>query len=290
MTGNAIGLSDIFGVVVIYKKQPQFADTLITLNASAANAGGILNLLVYDNSPAATSGQDFTHFSNLAITYRHDGSNPGVSKAYNVGAKLATENRHPYLLLLDQDTTFPLNALANYVDGVNNSLEMVHLFCPVLETNAGVIYSPSKYFFRRGMIWKNAKPGVYSLDNKSALNSGLLVSTAAYNQVGGYNERIRLYFSDFDFINRFKKSYNSMMVLDIRCKHSLSDIDTTDIKSAINRFKYYTEGSYNSIQSATDYCYLFVTIFLRALKLSARYRNLHFTSIFLKKYLLAVNS
>lgn len=275
---------DILGVVVVYNTSINKCSTLISLNKSALLYNKVLDIIIYDNSANSQQTSSLVSYTNLNFFYYHDITNPGVSKAYNYAAKKAVEIKKKFLLLLDQDTIFPDDSLQKYVEAVNKN-EDQFLFCPILTTAKG-IFSPLKYYFRRGMIWKNIKPGVYSLKNRSALNSGMLVSLTAYSLTGGYNNEIELYFSDFDFINRFKKQFKNIVVIDLYCSHSLSDIEKVDLISAIRRFKYYVSGSFNSILSFKDYIYIFATVFLRSLKLAWQYKCFTFINIFFKKYLL----
>lgn len=279
-------LNDIFAVVVLYKRTLAQSVTLQTLNASAASMGEKLKILIYDNSPTALHLTECSSLKNLNIYYEHDSTNPGVSKAYNVGALHAQRNRCSHLLLTDQDTYFPLDSLEKYVNGVNESGE-VKLFCPILQTQHGIVYSPAKYVFRRGKIWKDVAPGKYHLHNKTALNSGLLIGTDAFFEAGGYDERIKLYFSDFEFINRFRSRFEFMQVLDLVCLHSLSDIEVTDRTSALKRFRYYTEGSYRTAKTSLDFVYSFGTVFLRSLKLTIEFSSLQFLLIFIRQYVFA---
>ena len=50
---------------------------------------------------------DGAELDGFRIHYISDPTNPGVSKAYNVGFELARQLNKKWLLLLDQDTVFP---------------------------------------------------------------------------------------------------------------------------------------------------------------------------------------
>lgn len=281
-------LSSFQAVVVLYNMTPSACESLQSINKSAEALGQHLDVLLYDNSREPQNDLTFKEFSNLNCTYLHDPSNPGVSKAYNYAGDLAAGQGKSFLLLLDQDTHFPGHSLQKYLEAVNTHRHH-YLFCPILSTPNG-IYSPTKYYFRRGSMWHDVQPGVHSLKNRNVLNSGMLVSLAQFLEVGGYNEKIELYFSDFDFVNRFHQQHEEMVVVDLICTHSISDIDLPDIQSALRRFRHYVTGSYYSALNRVDYSYLFITVFLRAVKLSFRYRNKQFIQLFFKRYLVARNN
>lgn len=284
---HTYSLPSLLGVVVIYNIIIEECQTLMSLNKSASFIGQTLDIVLYDNS-SMPQRNDTLQFSHLRCIYYHDSTNPGVSKAYNYAAGEASRMKKEFILLLDQDTLFPEETLIRYLEGIN-AYPNHHLFCPILQTKNGV-FSPTKYFFRRGMKWANVKPGIHLLKNRNVLNSGLLVNLEVYQGIGGYNEQIELYFSDFDFVNRYKQRYQEMVVINLICFHSLSDFDNVDVYSAIKRFKHYVRGSYYSILNYTDYVYLFITILSRSVKLSLRYRNLQFLKIFFKQYLIEKSS
>lgn len=281
-------LSSIMGVAVIYNTAIEESDTLITLNKSAFSLGETLDIILYDNSREPQNQKSLELFTNLRSTYYHDSTNPGVSKAYNYAAGEAAKMKKDFILLLDQDTRSPEEALERYLEAIN-AYPKQYLFCPILQTPRG-IDSPTKYFFRRGAVWADVKPGIHSLKNRNVLNSGLLVNLQVFQLLGGYNEKIELYYSDFDFANRFRKKYQEMVVINLICFHSVADIEKPDVVSAISRFGHYVKGSYYSIFTYTDYIYLFITVMLRSVKLSFRYRNLKFLQLFFKQYLIEKRS
>lgn len=270
-------------VIVIYNTKLENSITFSSLTNSLKEINdGKVNLVVYDNSPKSQEIESDS-FPEWSITYIHDLQNPGVSKAYNVAAKISRKLGLKWILLTDQDTEFPKNAISSYLESVNNYKD-IKLFVPILKSG-GVPYSPCKYYFGKGVIWKKASAGVYSLKNKSVLNSGIFVNLDAFTSAGGYNESIQLYFSDFDFISRFEKIFPNFCVIDLLCNHELSDVVKVDLGAAKRRFNYYCEGAYQSSNSKLHFIQLFITIFLRSVKLSVKYKSIEFLKIFFKYYL-----
>jgi rhamnosyltransferase len=274
-------VKDLVAVVVLYNTNASASKTLLALEANSTYMNEDLDVIVYDNSPN-TIAHEFHGLKHLHISYFHDKSNPGVSKAYNFAAKEGARENKQFLLLLDQDTNLPSDSLSKYLVAVNTN--NCKLFVPILKAN-NAVYSPAKYFFSRGVIWNDVQPGIHSLKNRTILNSGALVSIDAFLQAGQFNEAIQLYFSDFDFINRFRKIYHEFYVLDVICNHQLSDIENTDLKSAQNRFRYYSKGSLLSSTNTWLYICHFATVLLRAAKLSWNFKSLVFLRIFFSTYL-----
>jgi GT2 family glycosyltransferase len=270
-------------VIVLYNTPLENSITFRSLTACLEDENSSpIDLIVYDNSK---NNQVINHIDFLMwnITYIHDESNPGVSKAYNEAAKIAYKSGKLWILLTDQDTKFPKQSISRYIEGVKKHFD-VKIFVPYLKSGE-INFSPSKYYFSRGFIWKKPDLGIHSFRNKSLLNSGIFVNLDAFNSIGGYNEKVQLYFSDFDFVNRFKRIHPNFCLVDITCKHELSDVVKVDRNAAEKRFYYYCEGGYQSSCSRYNFMQLFITIFLRSLKLSLKYKDLVFLRIFSKRFI-----
>lgn len=278
-----ITLKNISIVIVLYNTKLESSITFKSLTDCFRDEDNSkIDLIIYDNSP---SRQDIVpdNFPMWNITYIHDENNPGVSKAYNEASKVAITLGKEWLLLTDQDTQFPRVSILEYIKSANEHND-IKLFVPYLKSGE-INFSPSKYYFSRGFIWKKPLPGIHSFKNKMLLNSGIFVNLDAFKSVGGYNEKVKLYFSDFEFINKFKKKYNIFYLVDFVCKHELSDVVKVDIDAAKKRFYYYCEGGYQSSISKFNFMQLFITIFLRSMKLSLKYRNFVFLKIFSKRFI-----
>ncbi len=282
MRENHKNIEDILAVIVLYKQKLETSLTLISLNKSLLKSGRLLKIIIYDNGPDAYYQEKNFRFLQFEVSYIHNFENPGVSKAYNVAAAVAKQTGKTWLLLLDQDTEFPENAIEIYLKAINEYSQQ-KLFVPVLHSPNGN-YSPCKYYFKSGFIWKHITPGIYNLKHKNLLNSGILIDLNLYLKAGGYKEKIKLYFSDFNFIDRLKSIHKEFVVIDAVCNHKLSDLTNVDLSASKNRFKIYCEGSFHSAEKKMDYIPLFITVFLRSMLLSFRYKNLIFMKIFFTVY------
>lgn len=193
-------LNEMLAVLVVYRRDLAISDTFVSLSCSLEKLGCHLELIVYDNSP---SPQDVPHAKEdpCRITYRHDPSNPGVSKAYNTALRMARERVKRWLLLLDQDTSFPPDALTIYCQALRAG--QTELYAPVLKSGTRLI-SPCFYWKGIGFPLRKAPKGLLPLKNRSVLNSGMLVSVDAMERIGGFNERIPLDFADHDFYSRLR--------------------------------------------------------------------------------------
>jgi rhamnosyltransferase len=272
---------DILFVIVLYGIGLEQSATYLSLVNSLNGSEFKMDLLVYDNSPGITENY-MNPDSKLNIIYIADKANSGVSKAYNTGAELATKMNKKWLLLLDQDTDFPVQTIEAYVSAISNYPDQ-KLFVPIMLTSANEIISPGYFKYMRGYYSKNIKPGLNSLIGYSAINCGMCVGLEAFKKNNGYNEAIKLDFSDHDFIRRFKKNITDKFVaLDLVVKHQLSTSVRNSFNSDITRFEYYMIGSRHFSQSPADSIMLNIHAFLRALKLSVIHKNAAFLLTVLK--------
>ena len=76
----------IFVVIVLYKTRLEDSITIQTLNDAIEDR---ISLMVFDNSPLRQYNEDSFAFNKFDIVYYHDGSNPGLSYAYNLALEKA---------------------------------------------------------------------------------------------------------------------------------------------------------------------------------------------------------
>lgn len=277
-------IENTLAILVLYKIKLQESITYLSLKESLKINNLKLDLLVYDNSPTKQNIVNDIIPENINIEYIHDETNPGVSKAYNVGEKFAKNNGKKWLLLLDQDSNLPIN----YFERMIASLEKYpnqHIFAPIL-INKNRIYSPCSYRFKRGKSLPYLRFGINSLIKNNLLNSGLFVSVEIFDKVGGFNENIRLYFSDFNFIDRVKVYIKEYVIVDCLIHHNLSSDDESDYNKFIIRFSLYCQGAKSAVITKCDLFQYFIITLLRAIKQTMRFKRIVFLKIFYKDFIL----
>ena len=275
-------LNDVLAVLVLYRRELAVSETFGSLTRSLERSGCRMELYVYDNSPTPMV-QDVDAYPALRIHYLHDPTNPGVSSAYNAGFRLGQQLGRKWLLLLDQDTLFPEDALYSYCRGVAEHPD-VALFAPQLMAS-GRLCSPCRYLARTGFHLQNVAAGVQPLKDKAILNSGMLVKISAFAHSGGFDERIRLDFADFAFNNRLRRSYDSFCVLPMECGHGFSGAEAAGIDAALGRFRLYCVGARNSIDGAAGAVYLTLVVLVRCLRLMFRFRSPRFLAAYVLHFL-----
>lgn len=237
-------------------------------------------VFIYDNSdkegwkinPHMTESQ--TH-----IYYYHDGNNPGISVAYNRMAEKADEWGAEWIVLFDQDTTLPLNIVPEYINAINKNPEVV-LKVPVLYIDDKIL-SPLRFMFNRGVILKKLPQQLLSLKNYAFVNSGLMIKLSFFNKTGGYNEKIKLDYADFQFIERAKNYTNNFEVISAICQQNFSHNDK-NISKALKRFSLYLQDLKNCERHTFKESFFYsLTVFIHTVKLSYVFRSFKFFKMYL---------
>lgn len=278
MTFNEF-LSDIILVVVLYKKRISQSNSIASISKSTKT--GNIVILVYDNSPEYNLVVPET-ITNCKIIYNADMQNSGVSKAYNYAASFAKKTGKKWIMLCDQDTTFNSGYLTSVFAAIVNFNPT--LLAPYLYSNFNLV-SPCGFVMNYGYPLKKEPPdGFQELSGISVLNSGLVISLEAYFNCGGYNEKVFLDFSDFDFIKKFKKKYGKIFLLNIHLEHNLGPSYTDSFNAY--RFSRYVKSYRGAIQNLFDLLTITTIVCIRSIKQSLFYHSLLPFRLFLIGFIL----
>ena len=223
--------NDILIVIVLYRRKLEDSASFKTI---VSPSGDIEHLFVYDNSP-------YIQHTELPVArYVHDISNGGLGKAYNIACEYAQAHGYGWLLLLDQDTTFPPNAMTFYRKAISSSIG-VEMIAPMHIVANGRFLSPTPYRMKTSSLQETAPTGIVRFKDASPINSGILVSVDSFLQAGGYEEDVWLDFADICFIEKYRKRYPEYYVLpDVVCVQSFSG-EETDQKIVFRRYLIYLE-------------------------------------------------
>ena len=243
-----------------------------------------INIMVCDNSPTPQVTMDYIQQEKLfTIHYLHDAQNPGVSRSYNRGARLAERLHKRWLLLLDQDTVLPANFLPQYQTALQK-YPNYPLYAPQLYSGTA-LFSPCRYAFGKGSNLHHIESGVHTMTHRNVLNSGLLIQLDAFKAVGGYDEKVKLYFSDFAFFERLKRVYRKFVVIGCQLEHQLSSVDYSDHSFALKRFSLYCKGARQTSRgNLLAYLNQAITVGLRSVLMSWRFKSLQFFSAFFQSF------
>jgi hypothetical protein len=264
-------LSDLLVVIVLFKKKPENAVAFSSLHAAGKLLPLLPTLFVYDNSPDASAPAD------QQVLYRHDGTNGGVSKAYNEASIVATNKNKKWMLFLDQDTIVDSIIFDKYISSISKNRGSI-AFVPKMHDGIGLL-SPFRLILGGGKRIQPRKEK-FKLNAFRFINSGLLIESAAFVAAGGYEERIPLDFSDIAFGEKLRKITDHFIVIDGSLSLSFSGTDSMTLPLALSRFHFFCTGALNMGEKFGPFYIYFNRALLRATHLGLRYRTLRFLKVF----------
>jgi len=261
----------IYPIIVTYYSELTNCKTYRSLLARQKD----LSFLIYDNSPHQINRK----YESSRINYYGDGVNKGVSAAYNYGCKIAEQKGFEYVLLLDEDTLFDNDFLEELCSAIDNNID-IDIFAPSIYYQGEKPFSPSHCSLLKTRGVSLVANNRYSLNKYVPVNSGTCIRVSTFMKIGGYNEKIKLDFADFDFFFRIAPLSSFFMLIDSKAYQNFSN-DEQDVNKLEKRYLIYLDGAL-----ATPSKHRFILQVLRhSLALTIRTKSLSFTKIFLKKYL-----
>jgi GT2 family glycosyltransferase len=266
-------------IIVIYKCAiTQSASFKSLLNESISGS----SILVFDNSPNGQLIPD--NLDLVPIYYEHRPDNPGTSSAYNEGSRMARQLKKEWLFLLDQDTQLPQGFLMNYQRKISEHSE-IKVFTSLMIDHKGIV-SPFYSFLGKGLRKKKLNAGLYSFEQLRVINSGLLISTALFEQVNGYDERFPLDFSDIVFNEKLESISQKFILTDNVMLHSLSSEsdDRNNKEEVLNRFELFCQ-SVQLFRTITIHPFNTIfTLLSRAIKLTFFKKDSRFLIVAIKSF------
>jgi hypothetical protein len=207
----------VLALVIVYGTAPLQTTSLQTLLASKFDHSR-LRILVWDNSKAPAPHAE--ELDALGVGYVSTPDNLALSMIYNrVIANHLQQGEH--LLLLDQDSKLPPDFLS-CCDATVTQNDDVDLFLPMIHANGNWV-SPLTYIAGWGRYWKEPRVGRMPARETCAINSGMLISSRYLKgEFPGYDERLRFYGTDTQFMLDYMDRRRELVVLDVRFDHDLS--------------------------------------------------------------------
>lgn len=269
-------MNSIYIVIVIYKISLFEAESYKTLIAPHQ----IVNFLVYDNSPEL----GYTDEKALpdGVLFVHDTENSGLSKAYNKGAEIARQKGFSHVLLLDQDTRFDANAWQTYL----HNLDYPGMLVPSMKTTTGADFSPVSVNGLFSRAAHDLTPAEYSLTSYAAVNSGCCIPVDLFFKAGGYVEKVRLDFADFQFQLRLRSVQPHFRIIDTIAIQDFSN-DCRESSKVKTRYKLYVESArYYEADCLTTRVRHLCDVLKHTLSLTVRMRSFYFIRTFITHYLM----
>lgn len=276
-------MNKILIIIVVYCKNI----SSLSLVTDLIKSNEQVDIFIYDNSPCA---QSIPVIENINFYYEHDEKNSGVSRGYNRGVQKAKELQKEVVLLLDQDTEFILDYIQQYLSCCDKHKDR-YIYAPIIcDQSMSKIYSPAHMnsFVGKIQVFKNfIFTEKYSLENKSIINSGLMIPLPLFDKIGGFNEKIKLDFSDIYFIEKYKEINLEIILVNVYIKHSISGDEGKEFGRELHRFKYYCNGASQLGKSLSTPIYW--SPLRRLIRLIIKYKSLKFISVYYNYFLKGVS-
>jgi GT2 family glycosyltransferase len=218
----------LFAVVVLYKTAPHDSISVTSLQKAIDQlpaASGKVEVLLYNNTP----GPSQVDPSSLPahVRYESSGKNLGLAAAYNRALELAEGGGSQWLLTLDQDTVLPVEFLERlfvHIERLGRAESIAAVLPHVVAQ--GTKLSPTRYVL--GAV-RRPYPGDFNGiagPHTFAFNSGATLRIAALREIGGYDPRFWLDYSDFSLFRHLEKRGKRFFIGgDIEVEHGFSMFD-----------------------------------------------------------------
>ena len=269
---------NILLTIVLYKQTLWECNTYQTLIKHNPN----IPLFIYDNSSQPQHQQsEFTQHTK----YTNNPNNPGLSHAYNQAMQHAIKHGCKWMLVLDQDTTFPPDFLDHYTQAIEQTKSEIGIIVPNVRINNNLFMSPTKIKFHISHPSKTKSTGNLCSKKNTAINSGMLINIDIMNQLGGYNEQITLDYSDYQFVNKYSKQYSHFYAMDVECYQEFSN-EVQNNTQKLERFKIFcTCIKACEKETLRDKLSFFILVLKRALSLTLQTKQLTPLIILTNKYI-----
>lgn len=203
-------------LIVVYGESPLENSSIETLMKNNFDKDR-LRIIVWDNS--ITSEINSNNITDSNIIYKWTPENIGLSEIYNRVIKDYLDHDE-YLILLDQDSVLPIDFLEIAESAINENSD-IDLFLPGVKAN-GRIVSPLYYCLGWGRYWKKMRHGRVRSGFVGAINSGMIISSRYLYGKKVYDENLRFYGTDTQFMLDYSEARKHLCVLNTILQHDLS--------------------------------------------------------------------
>lgn len=225
-------------LVVLYNRHIMESETLQSISEwSYTHKKKISEIIIWNNSSFMLTSIEIDAFSskfpNSTIQHIGDGINHPLSEIYNHVIK--NLNPNGWLILFDHDSIVS----DNYIDEINSIISKPNcpnLILPQIYYNSTLV-SPAKQFYFLGTYLSSIKKGLHNSKFMTAINSGMCINTNYLKNVyKGYNEKIKFYGTDNDFMWKYSLDNKTLYVMEERICHTLNFYEDSDDEKIKSRF------------------------------------------------------
>jgi GT2 family glycosyltransferase len=210
--------------IVLYNNPENEIEKLINIISKSPL---ILNIFLIDNS----INKNLSIFKDYKkVNYVHNSKNIGFGAAHNIAFNKSIKQEIDYHLIINPDIEFDVIILSQILDYMNCNSDIAVLMPKIVYPNGNIqriaklIPSPIQYFARRFIPFKWLKEKInneyeiinydysYSLDVPFLSGCFLIFRVNVLKKIGGFDEKIFLYFEDNDICRKIlKEGYRAVV-------------------------------------------------------------------------------
>ncbi len=164
-----------------------------------------------------------------------------MSLAAIYNSALAANSGYDMLHLFDQDSSFG-PAYFKTIAAAANAHPEVNLFLPLIRCS-GLLISPGHFFLFKGKYWAAPKTGLVTAKNNVAIASGMAICTGYLKTFGGFEERLKLYGIDTNFMLRYARDNQFFYVIDAGFEHDVAEHKAESREVKKRRFADFKQSS-----------------------------------------------
>ena len=266
-------------LIVLYNKLPLESETLVSFLTFKEQLSNYAKLIIWDNSKKYWNDNQVEKMKEalapLQFKYVANGLNTSLSKLYN--KVIQTINHDEFLVIFDHDSSINISYFEKLQQSIKKNQD-INLFVPIVIYDNQIV-SPATLWHFKGSYWKNEKYGKISSKGVTAINSGMAIrGSYLASEFIGYDEDLKFYGTDDDFMWKYSKDNSHFYVLNTRIDHVLNFFENTSLNDKIFRFNASKEGCLLQLKKRSKLIYLMGVVYylLLTLKYTVRYRSVHF--------------
>ena len=245
-------------VIVLYKTKFHESTTITTLSKNILPNS---KLVIWDNGPIAVSDVDIAEIKKMfpVVEYQHTPENISLAKIYN--SVFRNNLQYDFFLIFDQDTTLTADYFTKLQEAIIQ-FPHINLFLPLIY-NDNQIVSPGDFLIYKGKYWQEKHTGLVIAKNRLAVASGMAIRmNYLENIMNPFDERLKLYGIDSQFILEYGKRNKYFYVLDYVLNHNLSAFTRESPYLKASRFIDHKHSLKTICRSKSVWSWIMVSIIL----------------------------
>jgi GT2 family glycosyltransferase len=222
---------DIF--VVLYRRDPEAAETLVTLSRINFAALDIdVEVHIWDNARVVPAPPN-PHFLPFRWRYLASPGNEPLSKVYNV---LVRESTRPHVVIFDQDSSVDTAFFEELVESLSKVELGADVFVPVIRHD-GQLISPGRLRWIKGQALRSVTTKALLPADFTAMMSGMCISRTFLAQLAPqpFDERLCLYGVDTRFCRDLARHGARAYLHEASLGHDSALRSTSDPRAALQR-------------------------------------------------------